>query len=209
MPLTASSVRPLLASSTWPDGATTYGLSPACMTMASPSMLTIAWRSEGTRLIAKCTYRHVHARPLARRFVDSNELDELVAFRLVRGDDAFRLQVLQHVFVGVIGRADLGRIGQTAFEIRDGHLLVRHDLRAREKPEPACRLRSRARLEHDEDLVAHEVVVGFRAAGRRVFHADERDAVDRLQAIDECLREGAFSRPLRRVDVHQIFFRAT
>src|SRR5207302_8005516 len=93
MPLTASSVRPLLASSTCPDGATTYGLSPACMTRASPSMLTIAWRSEGTRLIATCTYRHFAARPLvparSTRFVQPDELHELVALRLVRRDDSF------------------------------------------------------------------------------------------------------------------------
>jgi hypothetical protein len=50
MPLTASRVRPRLASSTCPEGDTTYGLSPACMTSASPSMLTIAWSSDGTRL---------------------------------------------------------------------------------------------------------------------------------------------------------------
>src|SRR3954470_8605541 len=105
MPLTASSVRPLLASSTWPDGATTYGLSPACMTRASPSMLTIAWRSEATRLIATCTYRQIAAGPLVspRRpgFVQAYELDEFVALRLVRRNDAFGLQVLQHPLVGV------------------------------------------------------------------------------------------------------------
>src|ERR1051325_4331046 len=115
MPLTASSVRPLLASSTWPDGATTYGLSPACMTRASPSMLTIAWRSEGTRLIATCTYRQVAPGPLVATlltgstgFVQPHELDEFVPLRLVRRDDAFGPQVLKHPFVGVVRRADFG-----------------------------------------------------------------------------------------------------
>src|SRR5258708_16997160 len=92
MPLTASSVRPLLASSTWPVGATTYGLSPACMTRASPSMLTIAWRSEGTRLIATCTYRHLGRASLAAGslapgragLVYPDQLDELVSLGLVR-----------------------------------------------------------------------------------------------------------------------------
>src|SRR5262245_49823631 len=51
MPLTASSVRPRLASSICPVGDTTYGLSPACITRASPSTLTIACSREGTRLI--------------------------------------------------------------------------------------------------------------------------------------------------------------
>src|SRR5437899_10023097 len=96
MPFTASSVRPLLASSTWPDGATTYGLSPACMTRASPSMLTIAWRSEGTRLIATCTYRHLdRASLVARSFaprcaglVNPDQLDEFVSPGLVRRDDS-------------------------------------------------------------------------------------------------------------------------
>src|SRR3954462_9526656 len=105
MPLTASSVSPLLASSTWPDGATTYGLSPACMTRASPSMLTIAWRSEGTRLIAKCTYRQMGAgslvAPRRAQFVHADQLHELVALRLVRRDDALGPQVLQQALVGV------------------------------------------------------------------------------------------------------------
>jgi hypothetical protein len=42
MPFTASSVRPRDARSTCPPGVTTYGLSPACMTSASPSTWTIA-----------------------------------------------------------------------------------------------------------------------------------------------------------------------
>src|SRR5258706_3577631 len=88
MPLTASSVRPLLASSTCPEGATPYGLSPACMTRASPSMLTIAWRSEGTRLIAKCTYRQLEGESLVAPFraglVHPDEFHELVPLGLVR-----------------------------------------------------------------------------------------------------------------------------
>src|SRR4051812_39153006 len=128
MPLTASRVSPLLASSTCPEGATTYGLSPACMTRASPSMLTIAWRSEGTRLIAKCTYRQLNdgslVAPGSAQFVDSHELDELVALRLVRRDDALGPQVLQHPRVGVVGSADFRGGGQRLLEIGDGHLLI-------------------------------------------------------------------------------------
>jgi len=60
----------------------------------------------------------------------------------------------------------------------------------------------------DEDFVAHEVVVGFGPTGRCVFDADKRESIDLLQAFDERLRECAFSRPLRGVDLHQIFFRA-
>src|SRR3954467_14071180 len=117
MPLTASRVSPRLASSTWPVGDTTYGFFPACITIASPSTLTMAWRSEGTRLInlRGCTRPHRgqtvrHGefrleRPgtllAARRthFVDPNQLDDLVAARLIGRNDPFCAEVLQHPLV--------------------------------------------------------------------------------------------------------------
>src|SRR5258706_154758 len=63
MPLTASNVSPLVARSICPVGVTTYGFSPTCSTSASPSVVIMAWSSEGTTLIGlggqdSCTRLH-------------------------------------------------------------------------------------------------------------------------------------------------------
>src|SRR6185436_11070631 len=126
MPLTASSVSPRLARSIWPVGDTTYGLSPACITSASPSTRTMACRRAGTRLIY-FTLLHTCARlrgvghviqcrpevppplvpPRRADLIDAEHLDELVAPGLIRRDDSLRTQVLQHPLVAVVGRTDL------------------------------------------------------------------------------------------------------
>ena len=45
-------------------------------------------------------------------FVDPDQLDELVAARLIRRHDPFGPQVLQHPVVRIVGRADVGDRGQ-------------------------------------------------------------------------------------------------
>ena len=53
--------------------------------------------------------------PRGADFVDAKHLDQLVAPRLIGGDDSLGAQVLQHPFVAVVGRTDLGDACQGRF----------------------------------------------------------------------------------------------
>src|SRR5438105_214213 len=154
------------------------------MTSASPLTLTIACRSDGTRLIS-FTGLHTSAQslkwllcpPVCRRelswalgtpgrsdLVDPHELNELVAARLVRRHDALGPQVLQHPVVGIVWRSDPGQSRQGLLESRDRHLLFDDRPRGRENPEAADVLATDFGHELHEHLVADEVVVGVRPA---------------------------------------------
>ena len=53
----------------------------------------------------------------------------------------------------------------------------------------------------DEQLVADEVVVGIRSRRGRVLDTQEAHAVHLGQTIDQDLREGAFARPARCINL--------
>src|SRR4051812_16459203 len=217
MPLTASRVSPRLASSTWPVGDTTYGLSPACITIASPSTLTMAWGGEGTRLIylRGCTRphrgqtgRHGEVRSeqpgsllAAGRtdFVDADQLDYLVSTCLVRRNDPFGPKVLQHPLIPVIGRADVGNRGQSRFEAGNRHRFLGDGAGCGQKPESRGAFGALHGLETDEQLVADEIVVGVRSCRGGVLDANEADTLHVAQPIDQQVREGALAGPRGRI----------
>src|SRR5437773_2059542 len=204
MPATASSVSTRVASSTCPEGATTYGFSPTWITRASPSSPTMAWSREGTRLIYRSSCRREPSCALGARsgtcLVKSHQFDQFVAARLVRRDHPLGSEILQHRVVGVVGSADLRKGREHRIEHRHRHRLDGHRPRTRQKAEAADRLGALRGDERHVDLVADEVVVGFGSARGRILDADERDVLDRLQPIDHRLGEGAFTAPLRRIN---------
>src|SRR5207302_7419577 len=107
---------------------TTYGFSPTCMTSASPSRRTMASSNESSSVngLSTETFRLRAASPLVAtgrrpRLVHADHLHELDAARLVRGDDAFGAEVLQHSFVRVVGRTDAVRGRQCRVEPRERH----------------------------------------------------------------------------------------
>ncbi len=135
------------------------------------------------------------------RFVNADQLHQLVTAGLIRWDDALGSQVLQHPIVRVIRRPDFGNRGQNGLQPRHGHRFLANRAPNGNEPEPYLALFALANGEVDEQLVAHELIVRLGSGRGRIFDADEADAVHHLEAFEQHLRKLPFAGPVRRVSL--------